>query len=249
MTENPEHPQAEKPKNPLEKEKETYNKAYGKLVCVMWVSTFFIICQLTGAILSNSIAIFTDCAHLATDMMSFVMAMVALKMTIKDATKKHTFGLARAEVIGTLASMMFLIVITLWLLVSAIYRVIDPEPVDGLKMLITAAVSLCFNLVQIKILHQGDIHYHPGGKIGGGDHSHGGGGCSGHHEGGEDMEAKTAASTSMEEGGHDDHGHSHPHKAKRNMNLDAAFLHALGDMMLTIGVLIAATIIYCLGKT
>lgn len=77
------------------------------------------------------------------------MAMVALKMTIKDATKKHTFGLARAEVIGTLASMMFLIVITLWLLVSAIYRVIDPEPVDGLKMLITAAVSLCFNLVQI----------------------------------------------------------------------------------------------------
>lgn len=149
LTENPEHPQAEKPKNPLEKEKETYNKAYGKLVCVMWVSTFFIICQLTGAILSNSIAIFTDCAHLATDMMSFVMAMVALKMTIKDATKKHTFGLARAEVIGTLASMMLLIIITLQLLVSAIYRVIDPQPVDGLKMLITAAVSLCFNLVQI----------------------------------------------------------------------------------------------------
>jgi Co/Zn/Cd efflux system component len=58
------------------------------------------------------------------------------------------------------------------------------------------------------------------------------------------MEAMTAADDHHH---HDDHDHSHSHEGKRNMNLDAAFLHALGDMMLTIGVLIAASIIYCLG--
>jgi len=108
---------------------------------------------MTGGILANSIAIFTDCAHLASDMMSFVMAMYALKISLRPASQELTFGWHRAEIIGTLASMMFLITITLWLLVAAIGRVLHPEKVDGLKMLITAIVSLGFNLVQMKILH------------------------------------------------------------------------------------------------
>lgn len=57
------------------------------------------------------------------------------------------------------------------------------------------------------------------------------------------------------DGGHDhDHGHSHDHgdeghgdekkESRRNINVDAAFLHALGDMIMSIGVCTAATIIY-----
>ena len=216
----------------------------------MWVSAVFFLLQLTGAILSNSIAIFTGCAQMAADMMSFVMAMVILKMTLKYPAKKQ----ARAEAIGTLASMMFLIIIFLQLLISAINRVIDPQPVDGLKMLITAAFTLCFNVVQIQYLHQGDIDFHPGGKIGGDhDHSHGEVGHH-HHEGGESV-SKIADSATADDYHHDSHGggghhhdHSHSHQAKRNTNLDAAFLHALGNMMLNILVLIAAGIIYGLGK-
>jgi zinc transporter 2 len=103
--------------------------------------------------MANSIAIFTDCAHLASDMLSFVMAMYALKVSLREASKELTFGWHRAEIIGTLASMMFLVTITVWLLIAAVQRLIKPEAVDGLKMLITAGVSLMFNLVQIKILH------------------------------------------------------------------------------------------------
>jgi Co/Zn/Cd efflux system component len=80
-------------------------------------------------------------------MLSFVMAMIALKVSLRDATSEMTFGWHRAEVIGTLASMVFLVVITVWLLITAVGRIIKPEAVDGLKMLITALVSLGFNLV------------------------------------------------------------------------------------------------------
>lgn len=47
------------------------------------------------------------------------------------------------------------------------------------------------------------------------------------------------------EGGHD-HGHSHakPHKSEANINVSAAYCHALSDMIMSIGVIIAATIIY-----
>jgi zinc transporter 2 len=161
---------------------------------------------MTGGILANSIAIFTDCAHLASDMLSFLMAMYALKVSLRPASQELTFGWHRAEIIGTLASMMFLITITLWLLVAAVGRIVTPQPVDGLKMLITAIVSLGFNLVQIKILHQGDIHYHPGGAIGGGGHDHS------HGEGEEHTHDDTEAGEEKKEGAEHTHDHSHSHE-------------------------------------
>ena len=85
-------------------------------------------------------------------------------------------------------------------------------------MMITAVAGLFFNLIQMKILHQGDGHYHLGG---GHDHDHGHG-----HS-------------------HDEeHSHDHDHKhEKRNLNVDAAFLHVLGDMLMSIGVVIASCFI------
>lgn len=109
-------------------------------------------------------------------------------------------------------------------------------------MLITAICSLFFNLVQMKILHQGDVHYHLGEPCDGRGHSHGHDHGHHHHhhhgEGGCDD-------------GHSDH-HDHDHferhsegeKAVSNINVDAAFLHALSDMILTIGVIIASIVIY-----
>ena len=73
----------------------------------------------------------------------------------------------------------------------------------------------------MKILHQGEVHYH----LGGDDHDHG---EEGHDHG---------------HGGHD-HGHSHGHNDDGNINVSAAYCHALSDMIMSIGVIIASTIIY-----
>lgn len=137
----------EKPLSKLDKEKLTYEKAYKKLVIVMFVSTFFVIVQCIGGYLANSIAIFTDTAHLATDMLGFVMSMYALKVSLRPASKELTFGWHRAEIIGTLSSVMFLLTITVWLLFEATKRVIHPQKVEGLEMLITACCAFCFNLI------------------------------------------------------------------------------------------------------
>lgn len=94
-----------------------------------------------------------------------------------------------------------------------------------------------FNLIQMKILHQGDTAYHPGESLGSHNHDHGGGHS---HEGGDDENSKVD-----DENGHKhEHGHDHEHDEKKNINLDAAFLHALGDMLMSIGVVIAGTIIW-----
>lgn len=90
----------------------------------------------------------------------------------------------------------------------------------------------------MKILHQGETAYHPGESLGGG-HDHGPGGHS--HEGGDDdNEADTAVSAHS----HTHEEHEHSHAENKNINLDAAFLHALGDMLMSVGVVIAGTIIW-----
>ena len=85
-----------------------------------FVTFFFIIAQCIGGYLSNSVAIFTDTAHLAADMMGFAMSMTALNMSIKPASKELTFGWYRAEIIGTLSSIMFLLTLTIGLLFAAV---------------------------------------------------------------------------------------------------------------------------------
>jgi zinc transporter 2 len=150
--------------------------------------------------------------------------------------------------------------------------------VKGEIMLIVAVMGLFFNLIQMRILHSGDGHYH----LGGDDHDHD---HAGHNHGHDhdhnhdhnhhhhDHAAKNKISDSSvkeplvginDEHNHEgdcDHDHDHDHDIHNhphdriaaegednfintgNMNVDAAFLHVMGDMLMSVGVIIAALII------
>lgn len=156
-----------------------------KLITVSIVSVFFISAQLYGGYKAGSIAIFTDSAHLASDMLGFAISMIAINMGAEGSTEHYSFGWHRAEVVGTLVSISVIWIMTLWLVGEATKRFFEPPQVKGAIMLVVAVMGLFFNLIQMRILHSGDGHYHLGG-----DHDHG----EGH-----------------ECGGHGDHGHSHSH--------------------------------------
>ena len=75
--------------------------------------------------------------------------MYALELSSKPATNNFTFGWHRAEIIGTLLSMLVMIIVTLLLLQVTIIRITNPDPeyVDGKIMLITAGGSIFFHIV------------------------------------------------------------------------------------------------------
>jgi len=79
-----------------------------------------------GGYLANSIAIYTDSAHLASDMIGFAISMLALKMAMRPSSKDLTFGWHRAEILGTLISIVFLLTLTIWLVFEATDRVVEP---------------------------------------------------------------------------------------------------------------------------
>jgi len=79
-----------------------------------------------GGYLANSIAIYTDSAHLASDMIGFAISMFALKMAMRPSSRELTFGWHRAEILGTLISIVFLLTLTIWLVFEAADRVVAP---------------------------------------------------------------------------------------------------------------------------
>lgn len=133
-----------------------------RLITATSVSFIFVILQITGGILANSIAIFTDSAHLASDMFGFAISILSLKCSQKPADHEMSYGWHRAEIVGTMVSIITIWGLTIWLLYEATLRVITPQPVLSGIMLIVAIMGLFFNIIQMKVL---DVE-HGAGTIG-----------------------------------------------------------------------------------
>ena len=126
---------------------ENNKRALRKLVWVVLITTFFVAVEIAGGLFSNSIAIISDAAHLTSDAFGIGISIVALKIAERSSNDEHTFGYHRAEVLGALVSILFIWLITVWLMVEATYRFMDPPKIDSEIMLIASCICLVFNLI------------------------------------------------------------------------------------------------------
>lgn len=166
-------------------------KARKKLIIASILCLFFMVAEIIGGYLSNSLAIATDAAHLLTDFASFMISLFAIWIAGRPSTQRMSFGWYRAEVIGALASVVMIWFITAILVWLAIQRVINGEyDVDAKIMLITSALAILVNLIMgFQLQHS---HSHGGG---GGGHSHGHG--AGHAHGNKTKHNTTKKSTTV----------------------------------------------------
>lgn len=200
-----------------ERNEEIDKKARKKLLIASALCVIFMIAEIIGGVLSNSLAIATDAAHLLTDFASFMISLFSIWVASRPATRKMPFGWYRAEVIGALTSVLLIWVVTGILFYLAIERIVHKDfTLNATVMLITSAVGVAVNLVMGLSLHQHG-HSHSGG------HSHGGNIADAENGLNDDLKGE---------------------QTKRNINVRAAFIHVLGDFIQSIGVFIAALIIY-----
>ena len=214
-----------------------------KLLCVSMICIVFMAAEIVGGIMASSLAILTDAAHMFSDLSGFMISIFSLWIALKPATNKMSYGYHRAEVIGAMCSVLLIWGLTIWLVYEAIWRVIEPEPVDGLIMLITAIFGLACNLVMAKMLHGSGYHHHHGQSHG---HDMRSNSLLSHNYASHNVhtyswenEERNISNTH----GHG-HGHGHSHGDEQNINVRAAFIHVIGDIIQSIGVIIAAVIIY-----
>lgn len=144
-------------------------KARKKLITASILCVIFMIGEILGGYLSNSLAIASDAAHLLTDFASFMISLFSLYMASRPCSKKMLFGWHRAEVIGAITSVLMIWVVTGILVFMAVQRVINQTyEIETDIMLITSGVGVLVNLVMGFTLHQHG-HSHSGNH----NHQHG----------------------------------------------------------------------------
>lgn len=127
-----------------------------KLKLAIVLSTGFLLVEVLGGYIANSLAIYSDAAHLLTDIAGFAISLIAVLYAKRPGCKDYTYGLVRAEIFGALASILSLWVITAILVFEAYYRALswtqgEAEYVNGKLMFFVAlfgvGVNLCLGLV------------------------------------------------------------------------------------------------------
>lgn len=175
--------------------------------------------EIVGGILSNSLAILSDAGHLFSDLAGFAISLISLYLVQRPATSHLSFGWARVEILGALASVSLIWALTLYLVVEAINRIRNPVEINGIFMFFIALAGLFVNVLMAVTLGHG--HSHDDHLMEHEDHTHD------HNH------------SHSPRNGHVKHQHSHS-----NINVRAAFIHVLGDILQSVGVLIASVIIW-----
>ncbi|XP_056410198.1 proton-coupled zinc antiporter SLC30A2-like [Hyla sarda] len=187
-----------------------------KLYFACVVCFLFMIGEVVGGYIAHSLAIMTDAAHLLTDLGSMCVSLFSLWISTRQPTKDMTFGWHRSEILGGLASVLSIWIVTGILLYLATARIINNDyDIDGHVMLITSGCAFIVNIIMAYILHQSTTFH---------GHSHG----SGYEKIGDSQSSGLSLHL-----GH--HG---------NTSVRAAFIHVIGDLLQSIGVMVAAIIIY-----
>ena len=118
------------------------------------ITSVVMVVQIVGAALSGSLALLADAAHMFTDAAALGIALIASTVAARPANDRRTFGYQRAEVFGALVNAVILIVLSGWVAIEGVRRLVEPGEVEvaGGLMLVVAIVGLVANGVAMWLL-------------------------------------------------------------------------------------------------
>jgi cobalt-zinc-cadmium efflux system protein len=110
--------------------------------------------EIVGGLISNSLSLITDALHNLSDGLAIFVAWIANIIGKRPSNLKKTFGYKRIEILAAFMNALILIAISLYLFYEAVLRIIAPEPVKGLIMIVVALIGLLANLAAVLLLHR-----------------------------------------------------------------------------------------------
>ncbi|HET7689556.1 MAG TPA: cation diffusion facilitator family transporter [Nocardioidaceae bacterium] len=160
------------------------------LAIAFTLTASFAAVELVVGVVTRSLALISDAAHMGTDVVGLGMALAAITLASRPSTSQRTFGTYRLEVLAALANGLLLFGVAGYVLYEAFRRLTDPPQVPGVPMLVVATAGLVVNLVSFLLLREG---------------------------------------------------------AQESLNVRGAYLEVLGDLVGSVGVIVAALVIWTTG--
>ncbi|WP_111748550.1 cation diffusion facilitator family transporter [Salinisphaera orenii] len=106
----------------------------------------FMLVEVVVGVIAHSLALITDAGHMLTDAGAIGMSLVAMRLAARPATGRFTFGLKRVEILSAQANGLTLLLLSIWFIVEAIMRFVEPPIVDGLLVGAVAVVGSVVNI-------------------------------------------------------------------------------------------------------
>ena len=126
-------------------------------ISLILISSFMIV-EVIGGVLTNSLALLSDAGHMLSDAVSLAVALAAFKMGEKVADSARTFGYRRFEILAAVFNGVTLIGIAVFIVAEAAGRFVNPPEIATTGMLVIAVLGLVVNIIVAKILMSGDTH-------------------------------------------------------------------------------------------
>ncbi|WAL64498.1 cation diffusion facilitator family transporter [Amycolatopsis cynarae] len=127
-----------------------------RLVAALGIGFAFLVAEVVVGVLTGSLALISDAAHMVTDVFGLAMAVTAILLARRSGpTYRRTYGMYRAEVLAALANALLLFGVAAYVLAEAIGRLSNPPAVPGLPVLLTAVGGLIANVTAFALLRSG----------------------------------------------------------------------------------------------
>lgn len=120
------------------------------------VISVFMVVEIVGALVSGSLALLADAAHMFTDAFALGLALVAQKIAALPADGRLHFGYRRAQVLAGFANGVLLLALIAWIAIEAVRRLMVNVEIDWRPMLWVAILGFIANVFAFWLLHRAD---------------------------------------------------------------------------------------------
>jgi cobalt-zinc-cadmium efflux system protein len=125
------------------------------LVTVMGLSALIAVAEIIGALITGSLVLLADAAHMAADTAGVGLSLLAVYFASRPPTARRTFGYARAEILAAMANAVLLFGLAAYIIVDAIRRLMSPPSVESGLVIVFGVVALGANAVSLMLLRRG----------------------------------------------------------------------------------------------
>ena len=123
-----------------------------RLIVSLGLNLVITLLQVVGGIVANSLGLLSDAAHNLSDVVALGLSLWAVRLGRRGATPRRTFAYKRAEILVAMFNSAVLVAISVYIIVEAVRRLLDPQPVEGLWVIIFAGGGLVINGIAALLL-------------------------------------------------------------------------------------------------
>ncbi|WP_291792893.1 cation diffusion facilitator family transporter [Brevibacterium sp.] len=126
-----------------------------RLAIAFAITAAIMLAQLVGSVITGSLALLVDTAHMLTDAGGLLLALIAASLMLRPTTARHTWGMKRAEVLAASAQSLLLMAVGVYALVEGISRLLAPPEVPAQGLLVFGLIGLAGNIASLCVLAGG----------------------------------------------------------------------------------------------